>query len=287
MKKDIHSEWDPAPAGDLREIFDRKIRFVASNSGWRHAVRLMQTGAIPLQDMNVAEVGCGTGTFALTMSLLGASVTLVDLNEKVLVNAKKIFEAYSCKADLVQADCTSPAPEKLRGKFDTVFSLGLAEHFTKEKRIRCVDFHRQLVRPGGFVYLGVPNWIHRAVHQLLNMWGISVEIPFSDRELMKIARTLGFEEYYVIGNSSLLKDFVIYGRGIVSALSAALPGIIRDKIREYAKKMNGVNVSSKDSLKEIRVYLSERALKSIEKTEVLKNRAANKFSAGIILIAFK
>ena len=42
----------------------------------------------PYGDLKVAEVGCGTGTFSLTLALLGASVTLIDFNAKVLENAK-------------------------------------------------------------------------------------------------------------------------------------------------------------------------------------------------------
>jgi cyclopropane fatty-acyl-phospholipid synthase-like methyltransferase len=94
--------------------------------------------------LKIAEVGCGTGTFALTFALLGASVTLIDSNEEALKNAEKIYKMYGCTTQCVKANVLDSPPDNLRKSFDVAISGGLAEHFIGKNLASCISFHRRL-----------------------------------------------------------------------------------------------------------------------------------------------
>ena len=115
-----------------KSIMDRRIRNCTLHFGWQHAVKLISERKIDFNALKIVELGCGTGTTALTFGLLGASVTLIDFNQSVLKKAHAIYKLYDCGAEFIKADCMEPAINALRGTFDIVISSGLAEHFIGE-----------------------------------------------------------------------------------------------------------------------------------------------------------
>jgi len=192
--------------------------------------------------LKVVEVGCGTGTVALTFGLLGASVTLIDFNEDVLKQTRKIYGSYGCPARFINADCLENAPDDLRGAFDIVISVGLAEHFTGEARKLCFKYHAALLKEGGFAFIGVPNRSSpfyrfvRSFRTLTGTWTIDVEVPFSCHELKDIARETGLKNAVVAGNSDLWADAVEYWYGFLSAILDILPPYFRKFARRYKER---------------------------------------------------
>ena len=75
----------------------------------------------------VLEVGCGRGSLSCYFSDAGYDCTLVDLSEKVLSVAKKIFLKNKLKAKFINGDANNLKIDN--NSFDVIFSIGLLEHF--------------------------------------------------------------------------------------------------------------------------------------------------------------
>jgi len=282
------SQWNPREVY-TREIVDQRIKNCVSYRGWKHTMKLINWLNKPYGNLKVAEVGCGTGTFSLTLALLGASVTLIDFNDKVLENAKVIYGLYGCEANLVKADCLMPPPDKIRAAFDIVISGGLAEHFLGEDRERCIVFHKQLVLKDGFVYVGVPNrfspfyWMIRLFRQLTKTWTISLEVPFSSAELKTYAKKVGFDDYYVLGNASLYRDCKVYMLGLISAIVGCLPDSLGNRLRDWKNHFRSRNIGSTNS--GVCEDMKEYCLNTIKQMKDVKYPLADTLSAGIVLFA--
>lgn len=281
-------EWNPDESYYSKDIVDQRILSVISYRGWQYTVKLIHDLQIPFSQLKIAEVGCGTGTFALTFALLGASVTLIDSNEKALKNAEKIYKMYGCTAQCVKANVLDSPPDNLRKSFDVAISGGLAEHFIGKNRARCISFHRMLLGKGGFAHIGVPNslspfyWLVRSFRQLTGTWRISLEVPYSNSELKEIATTVGFTGYFVLGNAPLSKDCKVYTRGLISAITDTLPSALQRRLRYWKKKTEKrrLDIRRPDCTGQIESLVDKA--KSTYKHNLLSDR----FSAGIILFGF-
>jgi SAM-dependent methyltransferase len=102
-----------------------------------------------------AEVGGAPGQYLAYMHRsLGYRVTCIDFSETGCERTLENFRLLGIPGDVIQADITGDVTEL--PAFDLVYSLGLIEHFTDRRRI--VANHARLVRPGGYLVLGVPNF---------------------------------------------------------------------------------------------------------------------------------
>lgn len=138
-KKTVTEIWSPQETEMLVPTMARRIRDTLSYNSWYHAVKALSIKGLQVNKLNVVEVGCGTGTASLTFGLLGASVTLIDLNERALERTKRIYDRFRCPARFIRTDCLEPPPEGMEGAFDLALSSGLAEHFTGVYRQRCTE----------------------------------------------------------------------------------------------------------------------------------------------------
>jgi SAM-dependent methyltransferase len=281
------SEWDPKYTDFTREVIDRRIQTLLSYTSWQETIHILNKKERKFDALKVAEVGCGTGTFSLALCLLGASVTLLDFNEKVLENAEKIYELYNCKAQYIRADCLKEPPPDIEGVFDLVISGGLAEHFAGGDREACIGYHRELLAEGGFTCIGVPNKFSpfyqevRLFRRLTGTWNISQEIPFSSAELEGLAKRAGFDSFYILGNSSLAKDFIVYSRGLVSAAIDILPKNIKYNFRKRKSKITEKLTASTNIIEEIVNSTRKNNCKQANRF------GPSRFSAGLVLFGFK
>lgn len=188
MSEDV---WE-ADLDISREIMDRRIRACTHFLSWQHIIRLILEKKVPVNALKIAEVGCGTGTLSLTFGLMGASITLLDFNQRILEKAKEIYNLYDCTAEFVKADCMEPPSTDLRGKFDLVISSGLAEHFIGEDRGTCIRYHKYLLKENGFASIGVPN-----ILSPFYQWVRQFEIP-----------SLIFEEYFLKNTLNLFSSSI-------------------------------------------------------------------------------
>jgi SAM-dependent methyltransferase len=287
-KRISETEWNPRGALS-RDAMGKRIHACINRFGWQHAVRLIIELGTPFRALKIAEIGCGTGTTSLTFGLLGASITLLDFNRRVLKRTQDIYNIYDCEAELIRADCMETPMVELRGKFDFVISSGLAEHFMGADREVCIRYHRLLLKKGGFAYIEVPNklspfyeWV-KTFKKLTGTWELEIEVPFSSKELKFLAKKVGFKEAYVIGNAPLAKDLIDYSRGFGSAVKQLFPAPLQEwlQAQKVRKKIQSYRTD------DMRRYCQDMVA-AISRGGYKKTRSpfVNNFSAGLILFAF-
>jgi SAM-dependent methyltransferase len=154
----------PSPALTGAEFWDRYWRGLTLPREHRHAPRAYYLNAIldvfdrwlPKDEgRTAAEVGGAPGQYlAYVRRSLGYDVTCIDFSETGCEKTLENFRLLGIPGDVIQADITGDVAGL--PAFDLVYSLGLIEHFTDRRRI--VANHARLVRPGGYLVLGVPNF---------------------------------------------------------------------------------------------------------------------------------
>jgi SAM-dependent methyltransferase len=165
---------------------------------WRAQERLVRDRFGGFDGLEAVELGSGRGLNAVLYASRAASVTLVDSSRLALEQAAELFAAFEVGLQAVEADVFA-LPAKLKGRFDVAMSFGLCEHFLGERRLGSVRAHLELVRPGGLALLGVPNrhapayrlWL--ATMKRRGTWPLGTEEPFSETELVALARAAGGE----------------------------------------------------------------------------------------------
>lgn len=150
-----------------------------------------------IEGLRTIELGAGRGDLSFLLASRGADVTLLDSSPTVLDLARKRFERFGVSADYVQADLFDTAT--LETRYDVSLSSGVIEHFRSCDRLRSVRAHRAVLRPGGLAVISVPNAacipyrLWKAYLELRGWWPYGVEVPYSKRELARLARLAGFD----------------------------------------------------------------------------------------------
>jgi SAM-dependent methyltransferase len=130
--------------------------------GARSEFARLLDGAIP-PDARVLEVGCGTGQTSLYLATGRRTVVASDTTRASLELGARAAERYGAKRVLfVETDLH--APGLARGAFDVVYTSGVLHH-TPDPRAAFASIAR-LVRPGGFVVVGLYNAYARLPHRL-------------------------------------------------------------------------------------------------------------------------
>lgn len=284
--------WDPQDANISPAHVARRIDQAIARRGWRRTMKLVLEQKGSLTGLRVVELGCGTGTGSLILGLSGASITLIDVNPNVLEATKKMYATFGCPAKFVQADCVDAIPAGLGESYDLVVSGGLAEHFTGAYRVRCIEYHRELLKEGGIALIGVPNrwspfyqWI-RSFRTLTGTWGLDVEVPFSNPELKRLAREAGFRDCVVIGSESLARDWAVYARGFASAMMDLVPRRLRESARAW--KNDIVNGSYPADPREYVLRRCKEAVAAAQREIAGRwHLLADWFSAGLVLVGYR
>ena len=273
-----------------KELMISRIQSTISAIGWEKTVQYILKKKIPFEHLRIAEVGCGTGTFSLTLGLLGAEVVLIDIDPRAIKMAKEVFNIFKCNTEFIQMSVLDPVPEFLINRFDIVISGGLAEHFVGDDRLKCIAFHEALLREGGFSYIGVPNKLSpfyqmvRLFRIVTRTWRMEIEIAYTYWELKRSAKQVGFAEIEVTGNHPLRKDLIDYSLGLISAILDILPNKVRRMIGPIKPKKS---VSNNQNYYERRKILNK--ISKIKERLPTRSKRLLKdfFSAGIILFGSK
>jgi SAM-dependent methyltransferase len=107
------------------------------------------------EPLSMLELGGAPGQYSACLHRrLGHAVTILDNSPVGCEKARENFDLLGIPARVVEGDMFAPPTEL--GSFDAVFSLGLIEHF--EDITQAIRAHVALVRPGGHLFLGVPNY---------------------------------------------------------------------------------------------------------------------------------
>jgi len=105
--------------------------------------------------MTAAEIGGAPGQYlAYLHRSRGYQITCIDFSDAGCRKTRENFRLLGIVGDVIRADITEDVGAL--PTFDVVYSLGLIEHFVD--RALVVGQHVRLVRPGGYLVLGVPNF---------------------------------------------------------------------------------------------------------------------------------
>lgn len=187
-------------------------------------------GSVDLSGRRVLDAGCGTGLFSQVAAERGASVTSLDVGEKLLAEVAK-----KCESERVVGDLLALPLESRR--FDVVICTEVIEH-TVEPR-RAVSELARVVAPGGMLILTTPNrtwhfsvrlanFLNLRPYRGLENWVRWTELPAWLRgEGLDIVEYRGFNAIPLIGattyrvTSRLDRFGAGAGRAMVNILAVA------------------------------------------------------------------
>lgn len=107
--------------------------------------------AEPLSSLTVLNVGCWVGTIDEYLSRYFSSVTGIDINEKAIACAKKMFRKDGLSFEVGDALSTRFPSEK----FDVVICSQVYEHVADANMLMAEVF--RILKPGGVVYFAAGN----------------------------------------------------------------------------------------------------------------------------------
>ncbi len=156
-------------------------------------------------NLQILEVGAGTGRVGHDLAALGAHVTLLDASPEALSLSRQISPLPS----FVQADALQvPFPEDA---FDVIFHQGLLEHFPDPLPLLREEV--RVLRRGGYLLVDVPQRYHlytlaKNLLMLAGRWFAGWETSYSVRELEAVCRSVGLVPVYRYG--SFMKPSFLY-----------------------------------------------------------------------------
>src|SRR3989344_5624968 len=132
-------------------------------------------------NVSLIDFGAGTGENTVSLAVLGANCTLVDMNDKALVIARQVFKRYA-KNGKHSFTKSSIFDYESSAKYDIVHCRGVLSHTAdKEGAFKKIS---GFLKPGGFLIFGDPNkaggfqnMLQRfAVYRHANSWDDMVNV---------------------------------------------------------------------------------------------------------------
>jgi SAM-dependent methyltransferase len=93
------------------------------------------------------DLGCGTGTNALTIAHYGWDVTGIDISTRAIRSAQRKLKSTGLHVRFLQGDVTQL--KGVNGDFDLVLDIGCFHSLTPPSRKRYAENLRKILRPGG------------------------------------------------------------------------------------------------------------------------------------------
>lgn len=183
-----------------------KLAAVENGVLWKRIEKTVLRNFESFDNLQVIEIGAGSGKYSALMAKRGAEVVLLDYSESGLNRARKFFRANGLSAGFLKQNALS-LPADLVGKFDISMSFGLTEHFKGGERIAINKAHFDLLREGGMTFISVPNKFNlsyimsKFVSGSTRRWEVGEEYPYTRKELGEIFQEIGFKECSFLGNS--------------------------------------------------------------------------------------
>lgn len=134
---------------------------------WQRRVNMLTDGITP--DMNVLEIGCGSGYFSKELLKTKAKITSIDISPDLLEIAKKNYQAENIFFLIENAYSMSFADSQ----FDYVVGSSVLHHLEIQKAFQ--EIYRVL-KPGGKILFTEPNMLNPQI-------ALQKNIPFIKRKL--------------------------------------------------------------------------------------------------------
>lgn len=147
----------------------------------------------PLENKQVADIGCGGGILAESMALAGAQVTAIDMADKPLAVARLHQAESGTDVDYRQSTAEDLAIE-FPGRFDVVTCLEMLEHVPSPRTV--IAACTQLVKPGGAVFFSTINRNPKAfLFAIVGAEYVLKLLPTGTHEYEKLIRPSELEEW--------------------------------------------------------------------------------------------
>ena len=181
-----------------RELGDTQARFQGAR--WTETRGILESVTAAMAELryadlrefrpgpDVLEVGCGTGEFLAAANSAGHRVTGLDLSEEAVAYVRRRYPGLDVHRATLDADYLRP------DSFDVVAAFHVLEHVADP--VSLLLQMTRLLRPGGLVYVRVPNlntWYRHVLGR--NWWGFSVEHAghFTDASLQLALAQAGLQ----------------------------------------------------------------------------------------------
>lgn len=141
------------------------------------------------------EVGCGRGSISSFFAEDGYYVSLLDISESIISDAKKIFNVngHSDRTEFIVGDANNlPYDDNV---FDVTISIGLLEHFSNVDGV--ISEQIRVLKIGGiFIAYVVPEkWSVQSIFKPLNLVLSKISVLFGSKN-KKIVKTKLFRTKY-------------------------------------------------------------------------------------------
>ena len=211
MQKNTPELWDNLWKRTAKGEDTKNLQREELSIRWQRIEKIIKAKFGSFSNLNVIEIGAGSGTNSILFAKRGAKVTILDYSKKAIERSKEFFKRNNCQAEFILADALK-LPEKLKGKYDISMSFGLAEHFTGKQRKDIIESHLSLLNKNGLAIISVPNKmnlpyrIHKFVMRTLGFWKFGEEYPYTRREFIRIGKLLNIKNIRFMGDS-LINSF--------------------------------------------------------------------------------
>ncbi len=132
----------------IRRLFF-ELRYLLGSAPW-------DTGISPPELMRfidshpagrALDIGCGTGTNAITLAKRGWNVTGIDFSARAIARARRKARSKGMAVDFIQGDVSTL--ESLRGPYDLCLDIGCYHSLPLSIRSAYADHLGRLLRRGG------------------------------------------------------------------------------------------------------------------------------------------
>jgi 2-polyprenyl-3-methyl-5-hydroxy-6-metoxy-1,4-benzoquinol methylase len=170
---------------------------------------------------HVLEVGCANSTWLPYLARQGHPVTGLDYSPGGCEVARQLLERAGVEGEIVCGDLFQA--DSLAGRFDTVLSLGVVEHFTDTAD--AVRALARFLRPGGTLLTVIPNrrGTPGVLQRRLNRPVYDMHIPLTAGDLAATYRAAGLVDVTA-------RNFMATGYGAINA-----PGRLQRNLSRASK----------------------------------------------------
>ena len=180
-----------------------------------YARKLAATQALMHRDMTVLELGCGTGSTALTHAPHVAHIEATDVSAAMIAIGREQAEQAGTHNISFQQSSLEAFSED--SSYDMVLALNLL-HLVPDRTAALAKIHR-LLKPGGLFVSSTPcladrMWFLRPVIPVLQWIGKAPYVSFfAESELLHEMATAGFEEQERFAHGRANSVFMIASKG--------------------------------------------------------------------------
>ncbi len=193
-------EWEEAFESSSSNVTLQQCHRLLEVAHLRYLLRILPANS------SVLEAGCGPGKYVYAFAFMGHKCIGLDFSYKILLQARKRavdLPKLRARTDWIHGTILNLpiGPEML----DCHASFGVLEHFTKPQQKAILSEAYRVLKPGGLLYLYVPNfWSAWTVRRQIRYWFRRMAPPhlvwqrnIRRSVLLKMCSEAGFDTEYI------------------------------------------------------------------------------------------